>query len=81
MSKEAWVARSMAYRCIDCGEAIVSLYVSYGEPAVFERPLLCPVHWKRELKNAIEVIIKHPDIGEDEKTRLIARLLDFIEAR
>ena len=78
---EAWIEVSGTYKCVECGEKMVSLLISYGEPVTYEIPLFCPVHWKKNLKSAVKTIVRHPDIGEDEKTRLIARLLDFIEAR
>jgi len=74
--KEAWIARSMAYRCVDCSEAMVSLFVSYGEPAVFEYPLVCP-RCKRNLKSAVKAITKL-DLGEDVKIQLLVQLLDFL---
>jgi hypothetical protein len=79
MAKEAWVAISNAYRCIDCGEPFVSLFISYGEPAVYEYPLLCPVHWRRDFKNAVKLVVKM--VRDERVGELIAQLLDFIEAR
>jgi len=76
MTKEAWVGISPTYRC-ECGEKMLSLFISYGEPAVFEYPLVCP-RCKRNLKSAVKAITKHPDIGEDVKIQLLVQLLDFL---
>jgi hypothetical protein len=76
MTKEAWVGISPTYRC-ECGEKMVSLFISYGEPAVFEYPLLCPLHWRRGLKSAVKAITKL-DLGEDVKIQLLVQLLDFL---
>jgi hypothetical protein len=74
---EAWIAVSNTYKCIECGEYMISLFLSYGEPAVFEYPLLCRSCW-RDLKNALKTILKH---GREFIPQLLAQLLDFIEAR
>ena len=77
---EAWIEVSRMYKCVRCGEYFVSLFVSYGEPSTFEYPLVCKYHWKENLKSAVKMIL-NADVDAEEKIKLIARLLDFIEAR
>jgi DNA-directed RNA polymerase subunit RPC12/RpoP len=75
---EAWIGVSSMYKCIECGEPFISLFISYGEPATFEYPLVCRYHWKKGgLKNAIKTIL---NANVKEKVELIARLMDFLEA-
>ena len=79
---EAWVEISRTYRCIKCGEPLVSLVVSYGEPATFEYPLFCPVHWREGFKSSVKTVLKWTgELGEEKVKELIIRLVDFIEAR
>jgi len=78
-AKEAWVGLSSMYKCIDCGEYLVSLFLSYGEPSTFEYPLFCPVHWRKGLVSAVRLILRKAP--EEEAAKLVKRLMDFIEAR
>ena len=72
---DAWIEVSRTYKCIECGEPFISLFISYGEPATFEYPLICRYHWKGGLKNALKTIL---NIAGKEKA---GGLLEFIEAR
>ena len=81
MVKEAWVGTSGTYRCIKCGEPLVSFFITYGEPATFEYPLFCPFHWREGFgfKNGVRTVLKWiGELGEEKVKELIIRLVDFI---
>jgi hypothetical protein len=80
MNKGAWLEKSGKYRCIECDEPLISLFITYGEPSTFEYPLLCPRHWRKNVTSAIEWILERvtADIGKEQARALVLDLLDFI---